>query len=47
MFCVEVIDYIIKFNVFLKIQNHVKLENIKIFFFRLFIQKSVLANNVF
>ena len=32
MFCIEVIDYIIKFNVFLEMRHHMKLENIKIFF---------------
>ena len=32
MFRVEVIDYIIKFNVFSKIRYYVKLENIEVFF---------------
>ena len=47
MFRVKVIDHIIKFDVFSKMRHHVKFENVKMFFFRFFIQESVLAKNVF
>ena len=48
MFRIEIINYIIKFNVFSEMRYHVKLKNVKmLFFFRFFIQESVLAKNVF
>ena len=47
MFRVEVINHIIKFNVFFEMRHHVKLKNVKMLFFRLFIQESMLAKNVF
>ena len=47
MFRVEIIDHIIKFDIFFEMRHYVKLENVKMFFFCLFIQKFVLAKNVF
>ena len=47
IFCIELIDHIIKFNVFLEMQHLIKFENIKIFFFRFYIQEFVLAKNGF
>ena len=47
MFRVEIINYIIKFNVFSETRHHVKFKNVKMLFFRLFIQESMLAKNVF
>ena len=47
MFRVEIIDHIIKFDVFSEMRHHVKLKNIEMFFFRFFIQEFVLAKNVF
>ena len=36
MFRVEIINYIIKFNIFSKMRHHVKFENVEMFFFSFF-----------
>ena len=36
MFRVEVIDYIIKFDVFSEMRHHMKFENVEVFFFSFF-----------
>ena len=47
MFRVEIIDHIIKFDVFSEMRHHVKLEDVEMFLFRFFIQEFVLTENVF
>ena len=46
MFRVEVIDYIIKFNVFFKMRHYVKFKNVKMSFF-VFLFKSLCLRKTF
>ena len=47
MFRVKIINHIIKFDVFFEMRHHVKFKNVEMFFFRFFVQESILAKNVF